>query len=163
VYLEIARRINFPMIEVGMPGHFLIRPVLPDMEIFVDPFYQGEILFREDCQARLERLYGQPVELRSTFLEPTGARRFLVRILGNLKAIYLNQEDLAKALGVIERILLLFPDAVMELRDRGLLYYQAQRWIESRQDLETYLKQVPQAPDRQLIEQFLDRIQQELT
>ena len=45
VYLEIARRINFPMVGVGMPGHFLIRPVGEEMEILVDPFHQGEVLF----------------------------------------------------------------------------------------------------------------------
>ncbi|WP_208341915.1 SirB1 family protein, partial [Aetokthonos hydrillicola] len=53
VYLEIARRIDFPMVGVGMPGHFLIRPDLPEMELFVDPFNSGEVMFAQDCQERL--------------------------------------------------------------------------------------------------------------
>lgn len=67
VYLEVARRIDFPMVGVGMPGHFLIRPDVPQMEIFVDVFNRGEIMFPEDCQERIRQIYGQPVTLQPEF------------------------------------------------------------------------------------------------
>ncbi len=57
VYLEIARRIGFPMTGINFPGHFLIRPEQEGMELWVDPFHQGEILFPEDCKNRIEALY----------------------------------------------------------------------------------------------------------
>ena len=41
VYLEVAQRLEFPMMGVGMPGHFLVRPIVKDMEVYVDPFNQG--------------------------------------------------------------------------------------------------------------------------
>lgn len=159
VYLEVAKRIEFPMVGVGMPGHFLIRPIGQDMEIFVDPFNQGEIMFAEDCQERLSQLYGRPIELNPEFLEPVTASYFLVRLLSNLKAIYIQQGDLQRVLSIIERILLIFPNAPLEQRDRGLLYYQLGRWTEASQDLENYLLQMPTADDAIVVRELLRRIE----
>lgn len=158
VYLEVARRIDFPMVGVGMPGHFLIRPVGEDLNVFVDPFHQGEILFPEDCQERLNQLYGSPVEFQLEFLEPVSSRQFLARMLTNLKVIYLNRGEWSKALATIERILILFPEAPLEQRDRGLLYYQMGRWTEATQDLENYLVNAPSAEDAAVVRQLLKRM-----
>ncbi len=158
VYLELARRIHFPMVGIGMPGHFLIRPIGDEMEIYVDPFHQGEVLFAQDCQERLSQIYGKPIEIRPEFLQPISPRHFLARMLSNLKAIYLTQSDIPRSLAVIERILLLFPDAAMEQRDRGLLYYQTGRWTEACQDLENYLAQVPAPDDAAVMQELLRRM-----
>src|SRR5215207_1225767 len=48
VYLEIARRISFPIFGVGMPGHFLVKYADRSDEFFLDPFNKGQILTRED-------------------------------------------------------------------------------------------------------------------
>ncbi|MEL7038286.1 MAG: SirB1 family protein [Cyanobacteria bacterium J06592_8] len=158
VYLEIAKRLDFPMVGIGMPGHFIIRPDFDDAGIFIDVFNQGEILFPEDCEARLSEIYGQEVKLRPQFLNAVNTRQILARILTNLKAIYMNTREILKAVSVIERILLLFPEAQQERRDRGILYYQLERWTEARQDLEIYLENQPQAQDAIIIRQLLDRI-----
>ncbi|PSB20584.1 hypothetical protein C7B65_06685 [Phormidesmis priestleyi ULC007] len=160
VYLAIAQRLDFPMVGIGMPGHFLIRPIQEDMEIFVDAFDQGEILFPQDCQDRLNQMSGQIVEMQPQFLAAVTPRQFLARMLTNLKAIYLNRGELEKVLTAIERILILFPDAAFELRDRGILYFRTNRWIEARQDLKAYLEAVPMADDRDTIRKLLDRIGQ---
>ncbi|NJK36757.1 MAG: tetratricopeptide repeat protein [Oscillatoriales cyanobacterium RM2_1_1] len=158
VYLALAQRIDFPMVGIGMPGHFLIRPDFADAGIYVDAFNQGEILFPVDCEARLSQIYGQPVQLQPEFLEPVGSRQFLARMLTNLKVIYVNQNQIDKALGAVERILLLFPEALSERRDRGLLYYQLDQWREARKDLEFYLAKMPSAPDEQVVRRLLERI-----
>ena len=158
VYLEVAKRIDFPMVGIGMPGHFLIKPDFADAAIFVDAFNGGEILFTEDCQDRISQIYGQPMELQPTFLAPVSPRQLLARILGNLKAIYLQQRDAVRVLRTMERILLLFPDALGERRDRGILYYQLGRLAEARHDLEVYLRNAPNAPDAARIRQLLDRL-----
>jgi len=158
VYLEIAQRIAFPMVGVGMPGHFLIRPDFEDAGIYVDAFNQGEILFPEDCQNRLSQIYGQPVELQPSFLAPVSRQQFLGRMLSNLKAIYLNQGDKMRTLAASERILLLFPDAIGERRDRGILYYQLGRWLEARLDLEMYLMNILDAEDAAIIRLLLERM-----
>ncbi len=158
VYLAIAKRVDFPMIGIGMPGHFLIRPMVEDMDVYVDAFNAGEVLFRQDCEALLQKLYQEPVALRPEFLQPVGNRQFLARMLGNLKGIAINQNNIQGALAAVERILLLFPEASGELRDRGILYFQLRRWSEARQDLEGYLATMPPEGDRNLIQDLLQQI-----
>lgn len=157
VYLEVARRIDFPMVGVGMPGHFLIRPDVAQMEVFVDAFNRGEVLFVGDCQARLNEIYRQPVTLPQ-FLGTVSRRQFLARILTNLKIIYLDQQKLEKALAAVERILLLFPEMPIELRTRGLICYQLGRWVTASHDLETYLASVPDAEDAPAIRRLLQQL-----
>lgn len=156
VYLEVAQRVGFTMTGVGMPGHFLIRPAVEEMQVFVDPFHRGEVLFLEDCRDRLTQIYGQPMELRPEFLQGVSPRQFLARMLTNLKLIYLKQGDLDRTLAAVERILLLFPDALEERRDRGLLYYEQGRWENAIGDLEFYLHQAPMEQNQATIRRILD-------
>lgn len=158
VYLEVAKRIDFPMVGVGMPGHFLIRPNVPEMETFVDAFNRGEVIFAQDCQEKLSQIFGQPMEMRSEFLESVSNRQFLARMLMNLKVIYLRQEELEKALAAVERILLLFPEFPGELRDRGLIYYQLGQWVAAIADLEDYLTKAPDADDALAIRRLLKQL-----
>jgi regulator of sirC expression with transglutaminase-like and TPR domain len=158
VYLEVARRFDFPMVGINMPGHFLIRPEFEEAGIFVDPFNRGEILFEQDCEARLSQIYGRSVKLQPSFTTSVSPRQLLARMLTNLKFIYLDRKDLPRALAAVERILLLFPDAPMELRDRGLLYYQMGYKSKASQDLEIYLAMLPNADDADMIRQLLEQL-----
>ncbi|WP_026079701.1 SirB1 family protein [Spirulina subsalsa] len=158
LYLEVAKRLNFPMVGIGMPGHFILRPEFENVGIFIDPFEQGNILFEQDCQDILSKLYQQSVILQPEFLHPISKHQFLARILTNLKFIFLNRQLFSKAVATIDRILLLFPENYGEVRDRGLLYYQLNEWGLAIQDLEEYLTQVPNAPDALMIEEFLNQM-----
>ncbi|NWF62096.1 MAG: tetratricopeptide repeat protein [Fischerella sp.] len=158
VYIEIARRVDFPMVGIGMPGHFLIRPDVSDIEIFVDAFNDGEILFPQDCQEKLTQIYQHPVTLQPEFLAAVTNKQILARMLTNLKYIYLNQKELEKALAAVERILLLFPGFALEVRDRGLLCYQLGRFSQAATDLETYLTQTPEAQDAYIIRRLLTQL-----
>jgi regulator of sirC expression with transglutaminase-like and TPR domain len=159
VYLELAKRIDFPMVGIGMPGHFLIQPQFEGVGIFIDAFNRGEILFEQDCEDLLNRIYQQPVKLQIDNIEPISNRLFLARMLTNLKAIYLTQRQLEKALAVVERLLLLFPDAPHERRDRGLLAYQLGYFQQTIQDLEFYLDLLPHAPDAEALHKLLQQLQ----
>ncbi|MEL6459316.1 MAG: SirB1 family protein [Cyanobacteria bacterium J06641_2] len=158
LYIEIARRIDFPMIGIGMPGHFLIRPDISEIEIFVDAFNNGEVMFPQDCQERLSQIYQQNVTLQPEFLAPVTKKQFLARMLTNLKYIYLKQQQPEKALSCVERILLLFPSAALELRDRGLLSYQVGHFNQAAIDLQAYLNQAPDAQDASTIRHLLEKL-----
>lgn len=158
IYLEIAKRLDFPMVGIGMPGHFLIRPEFEEVGIFVDPFHQGEILFEQDCEERLRQIYQQPLKLESHFLQPVTKHQILSRMLANLKQIYLQSQQGQKAIQILNLILLLLPNHPLELRDRGLLYYQLNQWPEAIQDLEIYLALLPKAQDSEMIRQLIEKI-----
>ena len=162
IYLEIARRIDFPMVGVGMPGHFLIRPDFAEMEIFVDTFNRGEIIFPQDCQDRLNQIYKQNVSFQPEYLEAVSKKQFLARILNNLKIIYVHQQELEKALSAVERRLLLFPDLPIELRDRGLLFFQLGYFSQAIRDLENYLEIVPDSEDASTIHSLLSQLRKSI-
>lgn len=158
VYLAIAQRLDFPMVGIGMPGHFLIRPEFEDAGIFIDAFNGGEILFEEDCQQKLNETYQQQVKLDPQWLVPVSNKQILARMLDNLKFIYLHQREIDKALSIISGILKIFPQRVTEIRDRGLLYYQINRWSEAIIDLEYFLKVSPDSEDAPTIEILLKKM-----
>jgi regulator of sirC expression with transglutaminase-like and TPR domain len=162
VYLEIAKRIDFPMAGVGMPGHFLVRPTVDEMAVFVDVFHKGEIMFEEDCRDRLKLMYGPAARMLPHHLEPIGNKAFLARILTNLKVIYLQQQDIPRVLAAIDRILVLIPNSLQERRERGLIYYQTGRLTEAREDLRYYLRHHPDAQDSFVIQQVVSQINQTL-
>ncbi len=161
IYMIIGDRLGFPIEGISFPGHFIIRPQHPDLEIFIDPYNKGEILFPEDCAAKLSQLYGEVVALQPEYLAPVGIRRILDRLLNNLKMIYLRRREPDKALAAIERSLMLHPDIPTQWRDRGLICYQLDRYTEARIDLENYIKAAPYADDRPIIGQLIAEMDQE--
>ena len=159
VYLELAKRIDFLMVGVGMPGHFLIRPTVDEMDLFIDPFHNGEVLFPQDCNDRFKQMFGDAAKLNLRHLEPVSPTTFLVRMLTNLKLIYLQQRDVKKALDAIDRILMIYPESVTERRDRGLIYYQQGELSKAYRDLEHYLYEIPDAMDAYEIRQVMHQIE----
>ena len=158
IYLEIAKRLSFPMVGIGMPGHFIIRPDFEDAGIFVDVFNRGEILFTQDCEAKLSQIYQKEVKLEPHFLAPVSNHQILARMLNNLKQIYLHQRQFNKVLSIIEGILIIFPHNPYEIRDRGLLCYEMARWQQATQDLQFYLNALPDAEDAPMIKMLLNKI-----
>jgi len=162
IYLEIAKRLDFPMLGIGMPGHFIIRPDFNDAGIFVDAFNQGEILFKEDCERKLQNLYQQPVKIEPRFLAPVSNKQILARMLTNLKQIFLHRRQNTKVLAIISGLLILYPNNPNELRDRGLLYYELKLLPEAAQDLQTYLKIVTHSEESHMIQLLLNKIENSL-
>jgi regulator of sirC expression with transglutaminase-like and TPR domain len=160
VYMEVGRRVGFRLHGVGMPGHFMVKYVAPDEEIVIDPFNGGAILSPADCQRILDRVYDGKLAFEPRFLATVGTRQILVRMLNNLKAIYFNAQEYAKALAAVERLLILDPRSATEIRDRGLLSSQLKRYADATADLERYLKLAPGAEDTQVIRDHLRSIRE---
>jgi regulator of sirC expression with transglutaminase-like and TPR domain len=106
---------------VGMPGHFIVKYAHPEADTYIDPFNKGQILSRQACEELLQQVYGEPVPFQESFLAPVTKKQILARILMNLKAIYLHIKHHRKALAVVERLLLIQPDAEQEMKDRATL------------------------------------------
>jgi regulator of sirC expression with transglutaminase-like and TPR domain len=74
-------------------------------------------------------------------------RHIIARMLRNLKAIFMEKGDAASALAVLNRVLVLYPNAAEEQRDRGLAYAMLECPRAAADDLEAYLTAAPDAPD----------------
>ena len=155
LYMELGRRIGLPLEGVSFPGHFLVRLRLRGGTLVLDPFAGGAPQSEVELRERLQRVV--PPEATGNlplaelpleqFLEPASKRQILSRVLRNLKAIYRETDNPERGLQVLNRMLLVTPDAHAELRDRGYLYQRLECWRPALQDLAAYLERDPDAPD----------------
>lgn len=156
VYIEISRRLGFPMTGVSLPGHFLVKLAGTWGEILIDPAEDGRILSTGECQKLLDQIYGGGIKLREHHLRSVSKREILGRLLAHLKSVYMSRHDLAGAVSAIDRILVLDERDPFELRDRGILAMQIHAYREAIDFLTRYLEIAPYAEDRQMVRDQID-------
>jgi len=81
LYAIVGRRAGMQIDGINMPGHFIARYE----RILFDPFHQGRILSRPDCEAILAR---QRLKVESIYFAPASSRVILMRVLANLLFIF---------------------------------------------------------------------------
>jgi regulator of sirC expression with transglutaminase-like and TPR domain len=155
LYMEVARRVGFPLSGVGMPGHFLLKHYGHDgQETLIDCFNSGDILSRQDCQSRLDEIYSGEMTLRPEFLHPISRRQILTRMLNNLKTVYLSTRNFRKALPIADLILVIHPRSAEDVKQRALLRYSMGMHGIAVEDLDEYLKLSPDASDAAEVKQM---------
>ena len=152
VYIEVARRAGIRVDGVNFPGHFLLRfPLGPEDDagsaVFVDPFHRGSVLSEGDCRSLLRRHAGDSVEFDSRLLAPATKQQILVRMLGNLKRLYVRMRSFPQGRAITDLLLAIDPSALHELRDRGLLSYHVNDYAAALRDLEAYLRYTSHGAD----------------
>lgn len=154
VFIEVARRIGAPLVGVGLPSHFMAKwplPVEEGNDLFVDAFAGGDVLDMGGCRRFVLRIAASGdsggLIFDPQWFEPVGTRAILTRMLHNLKQVYLQRGETAPALEVVERLMLLVPDAPEEQRDRGLLRLAAGEPLLAAADIAAYAERVPDAPE----------------
>ena len=155
VYMEVARRVGFSLAGIGMPGHFLLTHRGREAgEILIDCFNRGDILSHQDCQSRLDEIYSGEMTLRPEFLHPISRRQILMRMLNNLKTVYLSTRNFRKALPIADLILVIYPRSSDDVKQRALLRYSLALHNLAAEDLEEYLQISPTASDADEIRQM---------
>jgi regulator of sirC expression with transglutaminase-like and TPR domain len=155
LYMELGRRIGLPLEGVSFPGHFLVRLQLRGGVLVLDPFTGGAPQSEDDLRSRVKRVIPDGVaddlpaaELPlDQFLEPATKRQILARVLRNLKGIYRKSDKPERMLDVLNRMLVVTPDASAELRDRGFIYHRLECYRAALKDLSAYAEREPDAPD----------------
>ena len=153
VYIEVAERMRFPLVGVGMPGHFLVKH--PYFNIVIDPFSRGRILTEAECQTRMEEVLGKSVSFHKSFLEGVGKRHIVIRMLNNLRAIYLDLKQYPKALRITDLALAVQPDSLDDRKQRAAVLLHLRRYSEAAAELKFYLDQNPQADDTEEVTEAL--------
>lgn len=167
VYMEVARRAGVRVEGINFPGHFLLRcPVdkgdVLGSDLIVDPFHGGALLSEADCETLLQRHAGNDLPFDRELLGTATKQQILVRMLVNLKRIYVRLRSFPQARDIADLLLAIDPSALTELRDRGLLAYHLRDYAAALRDLETYLRlATPDADDeeeRQETEQIWEHV-----
>lgn len=165
IWLELATGLGLQARGVAFPGHFLVKVSLPKGQVVIDPF-TGQSLSREELSERLEP-YRQRSGLVDDFEVPVGLylqaaspREIVTRMLRNLKEIYKSQDDSARLIGVLDRLLILQPQAWGEYRDRGLAWAERGHNDRALSDLQIYLDHAEDALDIDEIGEQVARLRQ---
>ena len=160
LWMELAQGLRLDARGVGFPGHFMVKVHLPKGQVVLDPF-TGHSLSREQLAERLE-----PYRRRSAddedaevplglYLQTASPREILARMLRNLKEIHRAQEDWGRLVPVLDRLIVLQPDAWPEYRDRGLAHAALGHKQQAVPDLEAYLRHTDAGQD---LDAITDRV-----
>ena len=155
ILLEVGWRLGLPIEGVNFPAHFLVRYRGAAENILVDPFEPEALRFEDEAQELLDRQCGGMIRMRPDFLRTATKRDMVLRLLLNLKGLYMNARDAYRTLAVTDRILLLRPGSAGELRDSGMLLARIGKVPEARERLTQYLEMVPEAEDATRIRALL--------
>lgn len=156
--ISIAARAGIALGGTAMPLHFLVRVLGVRPPLLIDCYEGGHLLNEEGCRETLRVLSSGRVRYQPEMLELVPNSAVLTRYLNNLKLIYFDEERYAKAILVLDRILLLNPDLPELNRERGMVCYRLGRRDEARRDLENYLELMPNPPDATAIRDLLKKL-----
>ena len=149
IYMELGRKVGLPLQGVSFPGHFLVKCAVPEGAVVLDPYSGGISLGLPDLQKRLREVQGGEVSraIVAELLVSASNKDIIVRLLRNLKAIYLREHKLDKALPIMNWIISTVPEQTPELRDRGMIYQELECPRAALADFEAYLERSPSCDD----------------
>ena len=145
LYMELGRRLGVTVDGIGAPGHF-VRIDEEGDTYYIDPHKGGQI--REDIEEELDPRY----------LVATPKRVMLVRMLNNLRLIFLQRQAWGKAADVLNLLLEADPLDADALRQRAATCAATQRYQVAAQDLERYLQLRPMDPDKEELQGQIARL-----
>lgn len=165
LWMELAQGLGLVVHGISFPGHFMVKVHLPLGLVVIDPF-TGQSLSREELAERLQPFRAAPESSTSAadddfdvplglYLQPATGRDILTRMLRNLKEIHRTQEDWERLLAVQERLIVLWPQAWSEHRDRGLIHAELGHVTDAVRDLDSYLTHADDSVDHAAIAQRL--------
>lgn len=157
VAMAIGHRVGLPIAGVGLPSHFIAKATTDGEEILFDPFHGGRRLTPADCENLVLQVTGMPFQATPEQLRPVSLRLLVIRLLTNLKGVYLRQEDFGRAARVIERLRQLNPHDAVERRDLGVSLLHAGQPGRAINHLAAYLKSDPNRADADTVRKLLNR------
>ena len=127
LYMAVAERVGIELRGVSAPKHFLTRYESVEGTLFIDPFASGRIVSHRECMRWLCEISGlRKSDVRAS-LKPAGPRSIVLRMLNNLKCLYVRQENWTAAWVVQHRLAALVPCSYQERRDLALISIRANR------------------------------------
>jgi len=158
VAMSVGQRAGLNVQGVGLPGHFIAKVVGPKgQEVLFDPFDGGRVLTVEQCERLVEEVVGTPFKATAANLGAVPVGAIVLRLLSNLKGVYLQQGDFVRAVRIIGRLRQLSPNDPLQLRDLGASQLQAEQPGRAIDPLQAYLDAVPAAEDAANVRRLLDQ------
>ncbi len=138
LYTAVGRRIGMNMRGLGLPGHFMLE--YSDMNgVWILDTFHGKVVASEELSYYLTQIFQQPIRI-SVSLEQyrTDTNAWMLRILNNLRSVYISQHRLNDALSVLNYMVVVEPEEASLWRDRGMLHYSLENMLSAENDLRRY-------------------------
>lgn len=142
LYMEVGQALGLPLTGVSFPGHFLVKMEISDGAIVLDPYFGGLSLSEEDIEERLQEYYG-PRHSKSRVqgvLATCSNKDILLRMLRNLRNLYMQSGQFEKALVFANLMVELDEDQADALKARAAIYDQLECHTPALADYSAYLK-----------------------
>jgi regulator of sirC expression with transglutaminase-like and TPR domain len=138
LYLELARRLDLPVVGVGLPGHFVVRYEPAGLPPYlIDVFEGGKTMTKFEAQERIVKNTGQ-LPKQKDFQSAT-KKSILHRMLSNLLGLADNDKDRPAMLRYLDAMLALNPASHEERWVRAVLRFQSGMTAESLADCDHLL------------------------
>ncbi len=109
VMMEVGRRLNLPLVGIGLPCHFMVGMLSASGTRYFDAYNRGLERSRQECIELAQVLSGGSVEVNHCHFMPLSKTLFLTRMLSNLRAIYRQRTDHRNLVTTLRHLLLLNP------------------------------------------------------
>ena len=163
VAAAVGTRAGLTVEGVGLPGHFVAKVVGEDgAAVFFDPFHSGRFLDTAACERLVEEATGRPFEFtpEATVAAPNAA--VAVRLLTNLKSVYLKTADFVRAARTTARLVSILPSDADQRRDLGVCLIHANQPGRAIPHLRAYIRSMPPPSDVETVGEFLSQALREV-
>jgi regulator of sirC expression with transglutaminase-like and TPR domain len=150
LYMAVGYRLGIHLEGMGFPGHFMLRYRSEEGCWLLDPFH-GELVSVAAAGDYLTRIMHQRVDLQyplDTYRATT--RSLILRLLNNLRAVYLANDAFDQATEVLNFMVMVAPEEDALWRERALLRFQSGQLLGAESDLRHFFYQ------RQLLHHFVE-------
>jgi regulator of sirC expression with transglutaminase-like and TPR domain len=162
VAVAVGTRAGLQVVGVGLPGHFVAKAVGGGREVLFDPFHGGRRLSPEECEVLVEQVTGEPFRATPESLAGAPLGAVAVRMLTNLKGVYLRAGDFVRGARVIGRLRQLVPDDALQQRDLGVCLLRAGQPGKAIDHLAAYLDAEASADDAGTVNDLLREAKREV-
>ena len=138
LYMAVGRRLGMTLNGLGLPGHFMLEYSDINGVWILDPFH-AKVVSSEELSYYLTQVFQQPVRI-SVSLDQyrTDSRTWMLRILNNLRSVYISQHRLGDALSALNYMVIVDPEEAALWRDRGMLHFGLENMLSAESDLRRY-------------------------
>ena len=156
--LHLARAQGWEMVGLALPGHFLVRLEVGGERAILDPFNGARRRDAAELRALLRSATGADNALEPRHYAPVGDRDVLLRLQNNLKLRYLEAEAPAKALAVLDGMILIAPELARLRHEAGILHAELGNYGAATEALQRCLDLAGEAGERQRAALLLQKL-----
>jgi regulator of sirC expression with transglutaminase-like and TPR domain len=155
IFIEVGTRLGLKVEGIGLPGHFVVAVRAEAGRYFFDPYHGGGEVTPDDCARLVQESVGHSGPFDPRWLNPSPPESIIVRMLSNLRNVYVQRETWPEAIAVLECLRAAQPEEPEHLRDLGLLHYRSSSPRQAAELFEAYLSKAPNAPDADTVRNSL--------